>query len=67
MQALTSIEKRVVAEASRGCGIKETATGLGRSVDTVKQHRSSAIRKLEARSMTHAVAIAIGAGLIGAP
>lgn len=62
--ALTPAELRVLMAAAGGSSTKSTATFVRCSVDTVKQHRSRAIKKLGASTMAHAVAIAIAHGVI---
>lgn len=64
MGELTASEARVIALAAKGLGVRGTAERLGRSVNTVKQQRSRAMRKLQCRSMPQAVAVAIELGLI---
>lgn len=54
----------MIALAAKGLGVKTTAERLGRSVNTIKQQRSRAIRKLRCRTMAQAVAVAIERGLI---
>lgn len=50
------------------CGLsdKQIAHRIARSVDTVRFHMKAAIRQLDAVNRTHAVALAVRAGLIGA-
>jgi DNA-binding CsgD family transcriptional regulator len=53
--------------ASTGLSDKQIAEIIGRSIDTVRFHMTGAIRQLNAVNRTHAVAIAIGSGLINPP
>lgn len=50
--------------ASRGKSINETAIILGLSSHTIDAYRKSAIKRLEAKNITHAVFIAICHGLL---
>lgn len=45
--------------ASVGNGVKATAIELGLSTETIKYYRIRVVRKMGARSLTHAVAIAV--------
>jgi DNA-binding CsgD family transcriptional regulator len=50
--------------AAYGLSIEETAARIGRVPATVRMHRTNLIRKLEARNITHAVAIGFSEGLL---
>lgn len=54
----------VLVGAARGEAPEETAARLHLADDTVKNTRKRAVIRLEARSVTHAVAIAVAAGWI---
>ncbi|MDD5092803.1 MAG: response regulator transcription factor [Dehalococcoidia bacterium] len=56
---LTNRETEVLRLVSLGYGNKQVATALGISEQTIKNHMTSIMVKLEARDRTHAVAIAI--------
>ncbi|MFM9594507.1 hypothetical protein ACKI1O_34605 [Streptomyces scabiei] len=56
----------VLVGAARGEAPEETATRLRLSHDTVKNARKRAVIRLEARSVTHVVAMAVAAGWITA-
>lgn len=62
--SLTPAEILVLLAASDGLGIKETATWLNKSPETVKSRRKGIIASLNARNMAHAVARAFQAGLL---
>lgn len=57
-------ELQVLAVASNGATLGESARRLHISPETVREHRRNARRKLSAKNMTHAVAEAIRRGLI---
>lgn len=57
-------ERDVVQAAANGLTQLETATSLWRPEEQVKLERDEAMRKLEARSMAHAVAQAFRRGQI---
>lgn len=61
---ITKRQCQVLLCASHGLQTKETAVVLGLAVDTVNDHEASARRKLAAKNMAHALAIALRAGLI---
>jgi len=61
---LTPSQLRVLQMAADGETCESTAREIGMCVQTVKNHRSDAIMKLGADSMTHAVAQALRRGLI---
>jgi RNA polymerase sigma factor (sigma-70 family) len=58
--ALTPAELEVLEGAAQGETVEETAQRTGRAVETVKSQRKSAMRRLDARSITHAVFLAYG-------
>jgi RNA polymerase sigma factor (sigma-70 family) len=55
---LTNRELEVLRGAANGETTKETAARLGKSFETIKDHRKSAIRRLGARSIAQAIFIA---------
>lgn len=63
--ALTPRELQVMQSAARGESSKETAQVLEISVDTVKDHRKTALARLRARNTAHAVAMLVAAGVVG--
>lgn len=63
---LTQRERDVIACAAHGLNVTDTAARLGVSYETVRHHRKLAIRHLHARTLTHAVAIALSDGSIAA-
>lgn len=64
MHRLSAREVEVTVCAAEGQSNEETAGRLGLSVETVKTYRKHVIAKLGVRNMTHAVAVAVAAGLI---
>jgi DNA-binding NarL/FixJ family response regulator len=60
--ALSERERLIVAEFARGCSTEEVAERLWVSPHTVRTHIKNAQRKLDARTRSHAVAIAISLG-----
>lgn len=50
--------------AARGESAKETAQGLGISIETVKDHRKTALARIRARNTAHAVAMLVAAGVV---
>ena len=56
MASLTVREMEVVEWAARGYTTRATAFELGIGMETVKDHRATAFRKLEVDSMAAAVA-----------
>ena len=62
--ALTQRELEVLDLTAHGLSTKEAAVELGCGFKTVIKHRASIQRKLGARNVTHAVAIAISSHLI---
>jgi DNA-binding NarL/FixJ family response regulator len=61
---LTSRERQVVQLLTEGVSVREAAARLFVSTATVKSHRSNAMRKIGARSITDLVRYAIREGLI---
>ena len=61
---LTSREIQVLWHAAKGDTVPETALEMRLAPGTVKNQRQAAMRKLKARTITHAVAIAMRAGKI---
>jgi DNA-binding CsgD family transcriptional regulator len=61
---LTPPERDVLACAAKGMTIKQSAEHLGKSQNTVASQRQSALRRLDAMSLSAAVAIAMRRGLI---
>lgn len=61
---LTHREIEVLSYASEGNTSIETGERLYLSPETIKVHRKYAVAKLDARNLTHAVALAIRKGLI---
>jgi DNA-binding NarL/FixJ family response regulator len=64
---LTSREREVLQAVAEGRSNAEIGQRYYLSVDTVKTHLRHVLAKLEARDRTHAVALAIGLGLIDSP
>lgn len=58
-------EREVLALLSEGLKNEEIAARLGLSPDTVRAHIRNAMRKLDADTRTHAVALALRQSLIG--
>jgi DNA-binding NarL/FixJ family response regulator len=56
---LSEAEKRVLALVAAGAKTEEIAVGLGVSPHTVRSHVRNLMRKLDAQSRAHAVAIAM--------
>lgn len=65
--SLTPAEKRVLTAMAAGQTTVEHGESIWRSRHTIRDQVKSARRKLGARNTTHAVAIAIRAGLIQPP
>jgi len=66
-RGLTRREREVLEQAALGLRNREIGEALGIAEQTVKNHLSSAMRKLSLHDRTHAVVIAIGQGLISLP
>ena len=61
---LSRREREVLEALARGERTEEMAAGLHLSIHTVRSHTKSVLRKLEARTRAHAVAIAYGEGAL---
>ena len=61
---LTSRETESLNYVAQGCLNKQIATELGISEQTIKNHVTSILRKLNAGARTEAVVVAIKQGLI---
>jgi len=61
---LSDKERLVIAELARGNTTEEIGTILSVSPHTVRTHVKNAMRKLEARTRAHAVAISLSEGAI---
>ena len=61
---LTVTERRVLELADEGFTVDETAAHLFVHAETVKSHRKNAQRRLGARNIAHAVAVALRTGEI---
>lgn len=64
---LTPRERQVLEQAALGLSNRQIGEVLDIAEQTVKNHLSSAMRKLAINDRTHAVVIAIGEGLIAMP
>lgn len=64
---LTRREREVLQQAALGMTNRQIGAALDIAEQTVKNHLSSAMRKLALHDRTHAVVIAIGQGLISLP
>lgn len=56
---LTPAEEHILVLLACGCSKQEIAAHLGRSIHTVKSHLRRAAQRLDARSTTHLVALAL--------
>jgi DNA-binding CsgD family transcriptional regulator len=56
---LTTSEREVLTDAARGLTVDESARVRGKGSETVKTQRASALLKLGARNMVHAVSLLI--------
>ena len=65
-ERLSDRELTVLGELARGSATEEIAATMVLSPHTVRSHVKAAMRKLDARTRAHAVAIALGAGAIDA-
>jgi DNA-binding CsgD family transcriptional regulator len=63
---LSHRERAVLTELARGHATEEIADALILSPHTIRSHVKAAMRKLNARTRAHAVAIALSAGVIEA-
>ena len=66
-RTLTPREREVLEQAARGLSNRRIGQELDIAEQTVKNHLSSAMRKLAINDRTHAVVIAISLGLIAIP
>jgi DNA-binding NarL/FixJ family response regulator len=66
-RSLTPRERQVLEQAALGLSNRQIGAVLQIAEQTVKNHLSSAMRKLALHDRTHAVVIAIGQGLIALP
>jgi PAS domain S-box-containing protein len=64
---LTPREREVLGLLAEGLTSAEAASQLGLTAETIETHVRRALRKLDARSRTHAVALALRLGLLEAP
>lgn len=64
---LTAREREVLQQAALGMRNRQIGEELGIAEQTVKNHLSSAMRKLAIHDRTHAVVLALGRGLIALP
>jgi DNA-binding CsgD family transcriptional regulator len=64
---LSARERDVLTALAAGDSTEQIGATLGMSPHTVRTHLRNIMRKLEARTRTHAVAIAMGDGAIPAP
>jgi DNA-binding CsgD family transcriptional regulator len=64
---LTPRERQVVQQAALGMSNRQIGEELEIAEQTVKNHLSSAMRKLSIRDRTSAVVVALGQGLISVP
>ena len=66
-RSLTRRERDVLEQAAMGMSNHQIGEQLEIAEQTVKNHLSSAMRKLSLHDRTHAVVLAVGAGLISLP
>ena len=66
-RSLTRREREVLEQAALGMSNRQIGEALEIAEQTVKNHLSSAMRKLSLHDRTHAVVLAIGEGLISLP
>jgi len=64
---LTPRERQVLQQAALGMSNRQIGDELQIAEQTVKNHLSSAMRKLSLRDRTSAVVVALGQGLISIP
>jgi DNA-binding CsgD family transcriptional regulator len=64
---LTAREIQVLESVASGLSGREIASILGITYKTERNHVANILQKLQAHSLAHAVAVALGAGLIGPP
>lgn len=61
---LTTGQLQVLAAAAAGESVEDTCLRLVLAYDTVRSQRKRAVHRLDARSFTHAVALAVEAGWV---
>lgn len=61
---LTEVELEALISAAKGETCNEAGGRLYKGYETIRTHRNAAILKLNARNITHAVAIAIRRGIL---
>jgi DNA-binding CsgD family transcriptional regulator len=61
---LTERERECLVHAANGLNAEQTAKEMYVALETVKQHRQAALRRLGVRNITHATAIAIRTNVI---
>ena len=66
-RTLTPREREVLQQAARGLSNRQIGQELDIAEQTVKNHLSSAMRKLGLHDRTHAVVMALGEGWISIP
>lgn len=66
-RTLTTREREVLQHAALGLSNRQIGDALSIAEQTVKNHLSSAMRKLEIHDRTHAVVLALGSGWIMLP
>lgn len=64
MRPLSTRQRQVIECAALGMDRKQTAAHLGLAPPSINAYRAHALAKLDARSIAHAVAIAIRHALI---
>jgi len=64
---LSARERDVLARLAAGDSTEQAGEGLAMSPHTVRTHLRNIMRKLDARTRAHAVAIAMGDGAIHPP
>ena len=64
---LTPREREILEQAARGMSNRQIGDELSIAEQTVKNHLSSAMRKLSLHDRTQAVVMALGRGLINLP
>jgi two-component system, NarL family, response regulator DegU len=67
IRALTIRERDVLQKAALGMSNRQIGDDLNIAEQTVKNHLSSAMRKLDIHDRTHAVVMALGQGWITLP
>jgi DNA-binding CsgD family transcriptional regulator len=64
---VSAAEIDILNDAAAGLTMLESAQKRAKGIETVKTQRKKLLVKLDARNMTHAVAVAIHSGLIATP